>query len=264
MTARTSGIALALILSGASLCAADTKNIDKTLPLNALGAVTLEAHNASIQVRTWDRSEVEIHVRIEAGGTSYVARRRFNEMTVAIEGSQDLVSIRSRTNELGDWGWWSWFGDWDSSPRVQYTITAPRGARWRISDHNGKVDMRDVNGAVEIGTHNGSVWAANLGGPLELSMHNGDAHIDFASFTRGSRIATHNGTVELALPAASKFDLRSSGHNMHVDSDFAATVRSSNFGGHDFGRHSVSGQVNGGGPELRITSHNGGFRLRSK
>ena len=56
--------------------------------------------------------------------------------------------------------------------------------------------MRDVNGAIEVGTHNGSVWAANLGGPLDLNMHNGDAHIDFASFTHESRIETHNGTVD--------------------------------------------------------------------
>ena len=250
MTARTSGIALAFlmtgvlssVLSGASVYAADTRNIDKTLPLNA-----------------WDRSEIEIHVRIEAGGTSLVARHRFDDMTVEIDGSRDFVSIKAKSAEIGSWSWWSWMGDWDSSPQVHYTITAPRTARWRIREHNAKADIRDVNAALELDTHNGSVWVANLGGPLELNMHNGDAHIDFASFTHESRVATHNGTVELALPASSKFDLHSVGHNMRVDSDFPATVRSS-----DFGRHMVNGQVNGGGPELRLTSHNGGFRLRSK
>jgi hypothetical protein len=260
MTARTSGIAVVLMLCGAPIYAAETKSIDKTLPLSATGTVTLDAHNGSIQIRTWDRSEVQIHVQIDAGGTSAEARRRFNGTTVEIGGSADRVSIRWETPYFD--GWWSWLGssgDWDSSPQVHYTITAPRAARWKIRDHNAKADIRDVNAAVEIGTHDGSVWIGNLGGPLELNMHNGDAHVDFASFTHESRVVTHNGTVELALPASSKFDLRAQGHNIHMDSDFPSTVRSS-----DFGRHSVNGQVNGGGPELRLISHNGRFQLRSK
>ena len=176
-------------------------------------------------------------------GVSY-ARHRFNETTVEMSGSADRVSIASKVPDSEGWSLWSLignWGDWDSAPDIQYTITAPRTARWKIRDHNG------------------SVWAANLGGPLELNMHNGDAHIDFASFTRDSHIATHNASVELALPASSKFELHSTGHNMRVSSDFPVTVRSS-----DYGRHNVDGQVNGGGPSLRLTSHNGGFRLRSK
>ena len=259
MTTRIHGIALALVLCGAPLFAAESRNIDKTLALSPAGAVTLDAHNGSIQVRTWDRSEIEIHVRIEAGGTSADARRRFNETTVEIDGSPDRVSIRSKFPDIYSWSWWSWvgnWGDWDSSPAIHYTITAARAER---SGHNAKAEIRDVNAALELNTHKGSVWVAKLGGPLELNMHNGDAHIDFASFTHESSVNTHNATVELALPASSKFEFHSRGHNVHVDSDFPATARSS-----DFGRHDVNGRVNGGGPELRLNSHNGDFRLRSK
>lgn len=262
MTARTTGIALALALCGAPLYAAEAKNIDKTLPLNALGTVTLDAHNGSIQIRTWDRAEVQVHVRIEARGDSADARHRFQETAVAIDGSADLVSITTKTPDIDGWGLWDWLlssGDWDARPEIHYAITAPRTARWKIRDHNAKADIRDVSASLELATHNGSVWVANLGGPLELIMHNGDAHIDFASFKNASRIVTHNGAVEVALPASTGFDLHSRGHRMHVDSDFPTTVRAS-----DFGRHSVDGRVNGGGPELQLTSHNGGFRLRSK
>ena len=255
-------LTLALVLCAAPLYAADTKNIDKTLPLNANGAVTLATHNGSVQIRTWDRSDLEVHVQIEAHGTSSDARRRFEETTADIDGSRDIVSIKTRTPDLSGYGLWSWLmssGDWDTSPEIRYTINAPRTARWTIRNHNAKLDLRDVSAAVDLATHNGSVWAANLNGPLALSMHNGDAHIDFASFTRESHISTHNASVEVALPASTKFDLHSSGHNVHVQSDFPATVRASDFGG-----HSISSQVNGGGPELRLTAHNGSFRLQSK
>ena len=248
MTSRTRVIlpTLALTLCCATLYAADTKNIDKTLPLKANGTVTLDAHNGSILISTWDRAEVEIHVQIDAGGASVEDRRRFNDTTVDIDGSSDLISIKSRTPDDDGWSVLSWFanlGFWGNSPEIRYTITAPRAARWRISNHNGTAEIRDVNAPLELDTHNGRARVVNLGGPLELSMHNGDAQIDFASFSRDSRIETHNGTVEVALPASSRFKLHSDGHNMRVYSDFP---------------------VNGGGPGLWLTSHNGRFRLRSK
>lgn len=244
MTAHTRGIAFALLFSAAPLYAAETKTIDKTLPLSATGAVTLDAHNSAIQIRTWDRPDVEIHIQISAHGSSSDARRRVDETTIDISGSRDLVTIRAERPDFSSVSLWSWLmssGDWNTRPDVRYTITAPRTARWSIREHNG------------------SVWMAGQSGPVDLRMHNGDAHIDFASFAQESRITTHNGTVEVALPASSRFDLHSIGHRMHVDSDFPGVVRSS-----DFGRHTMVSRVNGGGPELRVTGHNGGFRLRSK
>jgi hypothetical protein len=258
MTVRTSAIAAALTLCTASLHAAEIKNIDRTLPLSANGAVTLDIHNGSVQVRTWDRAEVEVHVRIEARGTSEAARRRVLATTVNIDGSPNLVSIAS--NPFDHWGLSLWFLSWeDTTPQITYAISAPRTARWRISNHNAKVELRDVNAAVDISTHNGSVWVANLNGPINVTMHNGDAHIDFASFTQASSVSSHNGSAELILPAASRFQVQSQGHRMQMDSAFPLAMRAS-----DFGRHNVDGQVNGGGPNLRLTSHNGSFRLQSK
>jgi len=239
MTARTAGIAFALMLGATSLYAAETRNFDRTLPLSASGTVEIDAHNGTIQLRTWDRPDVEVHVRIEAGGDSPAARSRLRESTVDIDGSSNLVSIKWRNDWSGPWSW-SWFG-WDIAPEVTYSITAPRTASVRIRNHNAKVEIRD------------------LSGPLDLATHNGYSHIEFASFTHASRITSHNGGAELVLPASSKLEIRSTGHRMHLQSDFPVTMQAS-----DFGRHRFDGKVSGGGPELRIESHNGSFRLRSK
>ena len=259
MTAPTTGIALALLLCGAPLYAAETKNVDKTLPLSATGTVTLDSHNGSIQIRTWDRAEVEIHVRIEARGPWVADRRRFDATSVDITGAPDAVSIRSMTPDAYSWGLWSLLGAWGDRPDIRYAITAPRRAQWKIHEHNGHAEIHDVDAALAVGIHNGSVRVVSLSGPLDLSMHNGAARIDFSSFTHASRIDTHNGTVELALPASSKFQLDARGHNIRVNSDFPVAVRSSSHG-----QRNVNGSVNGGGPVLQLTSHNGGFRILSK
>jgi DUF4097 and DUF4098 domain-containing protein YvlB len=254
------GLLAAIVLGCASAAAAETKNIDRTLPLSATGTVEIEAHNGRIDVRTWDRPEVEVHVRIDWPGLSS-SSYRFRDTTVNVEGSSDRVTIKWYSPDQYGWGLWSLFdGGW-IGPEVHYSITAPRNARLDIRNHNANTDIRDVNAAVHLGTHNGMVRVTNLAGPLDLSMHNGWARVDFASFTQDSRITTHNGVVELALPASSKFDFDSRGHHVRVDSDFQPATHAVVYGRHD---GNVSGTINGGGPDLRFVAHNGSIRIRKK
>jgi len=44
-------------------------------------------------VQTWDQPQLEIHARIEAGGTSAPELRRFEETTVDIQATSDSVRI---------------------------------------------------------------------------------------------------------------------------------------------------------------------------
>jgi DUF4097 and DUF4098 domain-containing protein YvlB len=215
--------------------------------------VLLESHNGSIRIHTWDRADIEIHARIEQEGSSAEDRRRFDETTVEIESGSDSVRIKSKHPS------WNWRGSNGNNPQVHYTITAPRTARLRISDHNSRIDIRDLDAPLHIDTHNSSVRVLALSGPLTLNTHNGDAHVEFASFTGPSSVEMHNGSAELTMPSSSKFELRSSSHKGGVHSDFPMVTRT-------MGRHqnSVEGTVNGGGPALRLSSHNGSFRLRVK
>ncbi len=241
-----------LALACASLYAAETKNVDKTVPLNPDGRITLEAHNGSIQVRTWDRAEIEVHARIEAASSSAADMRRFNDTTVDIQGSGPAVRIKSKLPE-NCCSFWS-----GNNPQIHYTITAPRAARWMLRNHNARTEMRDLTAALDIETHNGQVRVANLSGPLKLEMHNGSANVEFAAFEGSSSIEMHNGSAELTLPHNARFDLRASTHHGHLDSDFQMLTRTGNRRGSD-----LEGSVNGGGPALRLNAHNGRFRIRA-
>jgi DUF4097 and DUF4098 domain-containing protein YvlB len=243
------------LLACAVLFAADAKTVDKTLPLTASGSVNIESHNGSISVRTWDRQEIEIHARIEMSswsGVSSADRRRFDQTKVEIDKFGDSVRIRS---VYPDWNlsWTSW-----NSPEIHYLITAPRTARWTIRDHNSRIEVHDLRAALSIHTHNSRVTVDGLAGAFELDTHNGDAHVAFASFTAASSVDMHNGDVELVLPAKSKFELHSISHNARLQSDFPLMTHTTSRRGAD-----VDGTVNGGGPSLRLSTHNGNFRIRS-
>ena len=245
----------ALLLGCVTVYGGNTKNVDRTIPLSAGGSVILETHNGSIHVRTWARPEIEIHARIEMEGWSNGDQRRFDQTTVEIDSTSSSVRIKSKYPEWNfSWGW-----NGGGNPQIHYTITAPATARWTIRDHNARLEMRDVQAALHLETHNGPARIVSLGGPLEINAHNGDFQVDFSTF-KGATVDMHNGSVELALPASSKFDLRSNSHNGHLNTDFAVLT-------HTMGRRhdrNIEGSVNGGGPSLRLSSHNGHFRLRAK
>jgi hypothetical protein len=243
----------ATLLTSALLSAADSKIIEKLLPLPPTGSVTIENHNGSIRVTTWDRPEIQIHARIVMSsdfGFQDASRRRFDETRVDIGSFGDSVRIQSK------------FPDWTilpgNNPEIHYTISAPRTARWTIRDHNSKIEVIDLHAALSIFTHNSRIYVSGLAGALELDTHNGDAKVQFASLTASSTVGMHNGEVELIMPANSRFNLHTSSHNGRVHSDFPISTRS-------MGRRgtNMEGTVNGGGPDLRLSSHNGSFRLRT-
>ena len=90
----------------------------------------------------------------------------------------------------------------------------------------------------------------------EIETHNGDVRVSYRNFARRSTFETHNGGIEIRLPAGSRFHVNASGHHMDVDSDFPTTVTKAPREGR------FVGDVNGGGPELRVSTHNGSLRLR--
>jgi hypothetical protein len=243
----------AALITCALLGAADSRTVDKTLPLSSTGSVTIESHNGSIRVNTWDRPEIEIHAVIEmsSGSLSSAAdRRRFDETRVDIDRVGDSVRIKSN---YPDWSWLE-----GANPQIQYTINAPRTASWAVRDHNSRIEVHNLHAALSISTHNSEINVTGLAGSLDLDTHNGHAKVEFASLTASSSVDIHNGEVELMMPAASKFTLHTSSHNGQLQSDFALAAR-------NIGRRgaNLEGAVNGGGPALHLTSHNGNFRLRA-
>ena len=242
-----------LMLSAPIASAQPTKSVDRTVALSSTGSVTLQAHNGSIEVRTWDRAEVEIHARITAGGKWPADIRRFDQTTVDIHSTSDSVSIKSIYSAIASWG--LWFGN---NPRIDYTITAPQTVRWKIYNHNATADIRGVHAPLTVETHNGRIHISDLDGPLRVDGHNGSVIADFASF-RGAEFTSHLGSVELTLPSMTAFNLHADTRRGGVQSDFPLAIRT-------LGRRqtSVEGAVNGGGPTLRFNSHRGELRLRRK
>lgn len=233
------------------LSAADSKDIHRTFPLDSRGHVTIDTYKGSIRVSTWDRNEVDVAVRIEEDGDVFA--QPIKRADVRFDASPSDVRITSDSQ-------WSFFLD-GVAPLYQYTIRMPRTASLRIKDYKSESDVSNLAAELQYDSYKGSLALQNHAGGLTVNTYKGDIRAEFAAVTAPIRIDTYKGNVDLRMPRDSRFDLKTDlgRRGGDPDNDFARYVRTSSW------RDRVHrSQVNGGGPEVRVRSYKGEFRLRAR
>ena len=233
------------------LSAADSKDIHRTFPLDSRGHVTIDTYKGSIRVSTWDRNEVDVAVRIEEDGDVFAQTVKHAD----VASTHRLPMCGSRATINGRFSWT------ESRPSINYTIRMPRTASLRIKDYKSDSEVSDLAADLDVNTYKGSLNCSNFSGGLMVNTYKGDIRAEFAAVTAPVRIDTYKGSIDLRMPRDSRFDLYTDlgRRGGDPDNDFARYVRTSNL--RDRTHRS---QVNGGGPEVRVRSYKGEFRLRAR
>ncbi|HSP70630.1 MAG TPA: DUF4097 family beta strand repeat-containing protein, partial [Bryobacteraceae bacterium] len=136
------------------------------------------------------------------------------------------------------------------APLYHYTVHMPRTASLRIKDYKSESDVSDLAADLQVDTYKGSLRLRNHAGGLTVNTYKGDIRADFAAVTARSSIDTYKGNIDLRLPRESRFDLHTNlGRHATLDSDLPRYVPASSL--HE-------------GPELRLKSYKGEFRLRAR
>jgi DUF4097 and DUF4098 domain-containing protein YvlB len=139
----------------------------------------------------------------------------------------------------------------------------------------GDLRLEGISGGVEAECVNGKIILNNLSGAVSAEGVNGGIVASFSQVAADKPVSlsTVNGAVEVTLPADVKAKIKMRSEHGGVMSDFdlksesTETVTSGRDKSGKFkltlGR-SVSGAINGGGPELRIETVNGAIYLKKK
>lgn len=130
-----------------------------------------------------------------------------------------------------------------------------------VESHDSEMDLRAITGFVEIDTHDGELTLVDLRGGFRLDAHEADADVSIAELSDDVDIDTHDGRIVLRLAADAAFDLRTDfDEDVDLDSDFdLAPIRISD---EDDDEVNYRGAINGGGPRIYLSSHDGDFDLR--
>jgi putative adhesin len=252
MRTRTAFVLSAIVLLCSTAAFAADRRVHRTADLSPNGRLSLNTHNGTVTITTWNQPRVDVDAVIEPAMLMHP--EDVNAVEIQVSGSGSDVRVDTNYDAIPERH--NWFGGTNRElPPVRYTISVPAGTSIDIEDHNADVHVTGVQGDVRINAHNGSIDLSQIGGAASISAHNADVRVAFSRFARPSDIETHNGEIDIRMPAAARFNVNAHGHHLDVNSDFPVVAS-------QLGRDEYVGNVNGGGPELRLTTHNGSVRLK--
>src|SRR5436309_11683817 len=98
-------VSLILMLVAAVSSAASDKRVHKTVSLDPNGSVSIDTHNGSIVVTTWNQPTVDVTARIEPGEFGSDDSVQKTEVKVTGTGSR----VRIESDYTGVSMTWKWF-----------------------------------------------------------------------------------------------------------------------------------------------------------
>ncbi len=220
------------------------------------GLFTMLFGGPTIRVRVWVPRDFSVDLRSTTGPIrveelSGKVRVRTLNGSIAIVGVDGPLILRSTNGAVSV-----------NESRGDVAIRAGEGGielSWvtgnvRVSTGKGDVRARHIDGLVEIRTDEGEVVLQQVRGRVEAQTETGAIYASFLGAPEG-QIETRRGSVEIILPRGAGVDLdaRSADGTVELAADFQLD-------GERADGYAI-GNVNGGGPSLRIYTARGNVRL---
>jgi DUF4097 and DUF4098 domain-containing protein YvlB len=224
-----------------------TEQINKTITLAPGSNVTIRGINGRVNIETWDSDKAEINITIKASDREALERR-----PILVDNTPNSLTIRTVEDREGR----RWRGErgW---VRHEVNLKLPKSINLKISSVNGTVGVGAITGEVAVSSVNGRVDVAQAGTATELSSINGRVSLSLLRLGEGGlRVSSVNGGVEIGLPASTNAEVDVRSVNGGIDSDLPITVQG------EMKRGQMRGTIGAGGPQITVTSVNGGVTLR--
>jgi hypothetical protein len=159
---------------------------------------------------------------------------------------------------------------------VDVVIQAPASASLEIrSMMDGTVHVEGISGEIDINNLNGPVTVRNVSGHVLVHTVNGDIDIATSKFAADKPLSfsTMSGDIDVTLPANAKASLRmkTDQGEIYTGFDMVMTQSPARHERSDRGERerfritfdrSVVGAINGGGPEISLTTFSGNIYIR--
>jgi hypothetical protein len=220
-----------------------TKDFNQNYPLQPGGTFELQNVNGPVEVKGWDRNEVEVH----AVKTAKQRETDLERVSIEVDARPNAVSVTTHypQNE-------------GVEVAVEYTIRLPHGARVEhIGTVNGTLRISGLENVEDLHTVNCDIEVFEAGGNIHAHTTNGNVHLELAHAPdkSGATAETTNGSLVLAVPADLEAELEARCLNGNFYSELPITVESSQR------PREVHGKLGRGGAPIHLRTVNGGIRL---
>lgn len=280
MNLRHAAAILALALTPAALFAAEG-TFDKTLSVSGAANLSVNTGAGYIHITPGPDGSIHIigHVHSSHGWFDGSPEDTVRKVTdnPPIEQNGNNVEVGKHTHL--------------QNVSIDYVITAPRGTTVEAGSGSGDLNISNLGAPLKAGTGSGSIEANDLSGDVALSTGSGDirAMINGAHYVKagtgsgtirlqgvtgglfaetgsgdievggqpgdGWKLETGSGSVTLNTGHGAHFNLDASTGSGDVHSDPPLLTHGST------DRHHITGEINGGGPTVRIETGSGDVRV---
>ena len=250
--------AFAALAMTTTACSAANGSFDRTLQVSGPVTVRVATGSGYIHVMPGDPSSVHIIAHIRATGlfnAADVVRRVENNPP--IQQSGDIINIGR---------------DAPHNVAIDYDITVPPDTELAAQSGSGDLRIANINGAVRAGTGSGSIQADGLRGHIVLHTGSGDIHASFDN-SNDVKAQTGSGDIDVSGTPSAGWDLKTGSGDVTLHTDGAhysinATTGSGSVHSDQsisthgtIGHHHITGDINGGGPTVRIVTGSGDIRI---
>ena len=227
--------------------------ITRAWPAGAIKRIDLHEVDGSVDIEGTNTNQIEMIADVrERGFRPDLKKENKGYFETDIEGDTLSIGRRGETH----FHFPIFFSRKNIS--VDYTLRVPQSTAVEVRTVNGRVETRSIDGETRVVTVNGSV-DLECGGTQEVVAHtvNGRVKARFLRGFQGASLKTVNGSVDAELPPNASFACDLTQVNGDFEAAFPLNIHS-----HP-GSRRVSGEVNGGRYDLRITTVNGDVRIES-
>jgi hypothetical protein len=218
----------------------DVREID----LGAVRSVSVDAEpNGGIAVEGVDGTQARLWVKVEGrGATDEEARALASQVRIETDGTIRATGPQTR----GRRGW-----------HASFRLQVPRATELRLTTGNGGITLRNTTGVARLDAVNGGLHLAGLGGQVDARTVNGGVHLSLTGdgwSGDGLEATTTNGGLHVEVDETYRARLQVSTVNGRMKVGFPVTLQGS------IGK-TLSLDLAGGGPELRIRTTNGSVSI---
>ncbi len=180
-------LALVLVVSVGAMAAKDRfeEKFARTESLDRNGKVSLINVSGTIQVRSWDKAQVQIDaVKISEASSMDKAKENIAKVTIEVvkEGGTLRIQTKYPENRLTR--------NNNLNVHVNYVVTIPDQAALRVKNVSGDIDVQAIGGALDVDEVSGdvkivdapqSVDCQTVSGTIEIRQAGGDVNLKAVS-----------------------------------------------------------------------------------
>lgn len=245
------------LLVVASFSMAKPATLKRSFDVEQGGSLFIDSDAGSIEVSTHNRDTIEVEVDKRG--------RNADDFTVTMDQSGDDLKIYGKKSSGN---WFSGF-----SLDVHYKVVVPTrydvhlrtgGGGIEVANLTGDIDAHTSGGGIRVGDIIGDVDVRTSGGSIKVGEVAGNlkAHTSGGSITakitkqptEDSALTTSGGSVTAYLAPGIAVDLeaRTSGGSVSSEIPVNGTLKQTR----------IKGEINGGGPRLKLATSGGSVRIK--